>query len=100
MSVPSKSRNAPTRGPCGPLSTSASSCSSDHSWLGFDTDRWLGFDTDRLLPGRCIDLVDHDQTAHQVAQPRGKGPPAPGQLLAARADQILVRGELQRAGEQ
>src|SRR6185437_3356885 len=92
ISVPSKSRNAPTCGPSGPASTSASSCSSDHSWLGFDTDR--------LLPGRCIDLVDHDQPAHQVAQPRGKGPPAGGQLLAARADQVLVRGELQRVGEQ
>jgi hypothetical protein len=53
------------------------------------------------LPSACgIELIDHDQPRHLVVQAPGKRPPALAQVVAAGAEQVQVRGELQRAGEQ
>jgi hypothetical protein len=82
--------------PFGPAATAAiSSCSDQGPVAGL-----RGFDTDRL-PSACgIDLVNHDQPCHVVMQAPGERPPALGQAVAAGAEQVQVRGELHRAGEQ
>ena len=82
-------------GPFGPASTSAISSCSDHG----PAPGWLGLDADRLLSARCVDLVDHDQPGHVLMQSLGERPPL-GQVVGTGAEQVQVRGELHRAGEQ
>ena len=100
MTVPSKSKNAPTRGPRGPASTSASSCSSVHSparAVVAGSCRRSRLHSHALPPRRGVQLVDDGHPADDVAHLGGPLLPAAGQLLAARVDQVEVAGQLQRA---
>ena len=102
MTVPSKSKNAPTAGPRGRASTSASSCSSVHAPSGRARFLVRAHGSTPTLSRRAaassssMTATRRDDVAHLG---RPLLPPA-GQLLAARVDQVEVAGQLQRAGEQ
>src|SRR2546430_14968240 len=85
MTVPSKSKNAPTAEPGGPARTSATASASD---------------TGDLRPQRRIQELGGTDASDQITHVRRGLFTARCQLLAARLEEAVILGQLQGGAEQ
>src|SRR5450759_65502 len=85
MTVPSKSKNAPTAGPDGPARTSATASASD---------------TGDLRPERRVERLGGAYAREQIAHVRRGLLTARRQVRAAALEQAVILGQLQRGAKQ